>query len=95
MQVKVIAKYGATQLAIHTQANTQSLEMTLTDRRFRGRWVGFVDSAAAIARFAIAALPSGYHPDSITVKIVTAESGVPGVKRTEASSKTFAVDKLE
>ena len=93
-QAKVVAKYGATVVDTFTSGAVRRLKLTLTDPRFLDMRTGVNDSAKVVARFAATVLPGGYLPDSVTIKIVVADT-VQGTARKQTTySATFALAKL-
>lgn len=95
MQKQLNARFGEVAVKTNNRAGIGTLELTLSDPRFHGEWPGFVDTARTVARVAAGALPADYHPDSITVKIMTAGRDLGVVSYGASSSATFAVAALQ
>lgn len=92
-QAKVAAKYGPAMVRADSCGGVPQLVVTLSDKRYRGAqmWVGLGDSVKAIANYASANLPVGYHPESIKVRIVTVDSVNGTVKHPEVTTAIFSV----
>lgn len=88
-------RYGPVSIRTVRRDTGTRLDLTLSDRRYHGKWPGFTDTAKAVARTALAALGADHTPDSITVTITTSDLNLLVYRRTTSQTERFSVASLQ